>query len=307
MRKRYKESQRRNILSYTFFFNRLKTLAKSVFIWDTTDFPLLESTKIEEFLFNYDRIAIFENDGGVMSMLPYSSYSILNAYGLPERLRIYSPFMGFSTDRTYDQVALLEDLNNDTGLSMCEICEYFATKLYAIDRAIDVNLNNQKTPLFITAKDEATKLALKNMFMRIEGFENAIAVNDSFDPTSIIVYPINAPYLSDKLNEMKREIWVDALTCLGIPSQNDKRERMLVDEVVQNLGEHVFNVYTRLLTRLETVDHAKHVFGSKVENLTVRYNDKILENVGFLDLFDRKGGVQVGYSDTTDNRRDGEQ
>ena len=307
MRKRYKESQRRNTLSYTFFFNRLKTLAKSVFIWDTTDFPLLESTKIEEFLFNYDRLAIFENDGGDMSMLPYSSYSILNAYGLPEQVRIYSPYMGFSTDRTYDQVALLEELNNDTGLSMCEICEYFATKLYAIDRAIDVNLNNQKTPVFITAKDEATKLALKNMFMHIEGFENAVAVNDSFDPTSITVYPINAPYLADKLNEMKRETWVDALTCLGIPSQNDKRERMVVDEVVQNLGEHVFNVYTRLLTRLEAVDHAKHVFGSKVENLTVRYNDKILENVGFLDLFDRKGGVQLGDGDTTDNRRDDEQ
>lgn len=293
MRKRYKESQRRNILSYTFFFNRLKTLAKTVFIWDTTDFPILESTKIEEFLFNYNKIAIFENDVGEMSMLPFASYSHLNVYGLPENLRIFSPFTGFSIDRKYEEVALLEDLNNDSGLTMCEVCEYFATKLYAIDRAIDVNISNQKTPVFITAKDESTKLALKNMFMRIEGFEDAVAINDNYDPNSIMIYPINAPYISDKLNEMKEQVWIDALTCLGIPSQNDKRERMIVDEVLQNLGEHVFNVYTRLLPRMEAVEHAKDVFGDKVKNLTVKYNDKILENVGFLDLFDRRGDTKL--------------
>ena len=55
----------------------------------------------------------------------------------------------------------------------------FAQKLYNVSRAIDVNINAQKTPLMIVC-DEKQKLTMKNVYMQYEGNEPFIFANKLF-------------------------------------------------------------------------------------------------------------------------------
>lgn len=62
---------------------------------------------------------------------------------------------------------------------------------------------------------------------------------DSIDTTS--------PYVAGDLQILKRQIWNEALTYLGIENSNtEKKERLVTDEINSNLGGVEAQRYTRL-------------------------------------------------------------
>lgn len=267
--------------SYNYYYNRLKSIALVTYIYDFKgSVPMLQSSDLEKMLLNYVDIAMFQTDAGDIAFLPYTVENIRTIYGYPQFVNIYSPYTSFKTRRSYDEVALLHD--NITGYRTYNIVKYFAMSLYIIDRTIDVNLFNQKTPVIITAHDEAQKLALKNMWMELSGFQPAIAVNEAYSPDSIQVLPINAPYIADQLNDLRESKWKQALSALGIPSTEGKKERALTGELTQNIGEHVFSAYCRYIPRQEGIERGNELFGTNIE---FKYNDIVLDDSGFNNLF----------------------
>lgn len=271
--------QNGNALSY--YRNRLRDLALVRYVYDFGDsVPLLESSRLNLMLYNYKELAIARADSGDLVILPYTLTDIKTIYGYPSHVRIYSPYTTFHIERDYEEIALIRD--NISSYSTASIVEYFATSLYIIDRTISVNLYNQKTPVLIVAENDAQKLAVKKMFKEISDFEPAIAATSDFTGNNMQVLPVNAPFLSDKLYDIKLRIWKEALSALGIPSTEGKKERSITGELVQNIGEHVFSAYTSYLVLKEGFDRANRLFGT---NLTVKYNDTILEDSGFDNLF----------------------
>ena len=71
---------------------------------------------------------------------------------------------------------------------------------------------------------------------------------------------------NDKLNELKREIWSEALTFLGINNVNvNKKERLITNEVENNQGSIVSSRFSRLEQRRQAVKRINKMFGLNIE------------------------------------------
>ena len=82
---------------------------------------------------------------------------------------------------------------------------------------------------------------------------------------SLKVLKTDAPYIGDKLSDLKARIWNEALTYLGISNTNMiKKERMLRDEVIRNLGGTIASRYSRLEARRQACKQINEMFGLNI-------------------------------------------
>ena len=154
-----------------------------------------------------------------------------------------------------------------------------------------INVNAQKTPLMVLA-DEKQMLTLKNLYMKYDGNQPFIFGNkNDLNPNSIQAMATGAPYVSDKLYELKQNIWNEALTFLGVPNvQVTKKERMITDEVNRGLGGVFASRYSGLLSRQQACNQINAMFGL---NLSVEYrNESETDNVKTdnIEHADQNGG-----------------
>ena len=73
-------------------------------------------------------------------------------------------------------------------------------------------------------------LTLKNLYMKYDGNQPFIfGDRNDLNPNSIQALVTGAPYVADKLYELKQNIWNEVLTFLGVPNvQMNKKERLYV-------------------------------------------------------------------------------
>jgi len=82
---------------------------------------------------------------------------------------------------------------------------------------------------------------------------------------SLNVLDITAPFVADKLADLKHDIWNDALSFLGIDNANtDKRERLVKDEVNANNSFVDFNALYMLQAREIACKEINVMFGCNV-------------------------------------------
>lgn len=259
-----------NNRTYIQYYNRLTELAISMFEWhnlpDSVDARFLEMC-----LFG-DGMAVFFED----EVLGYLAIQCmvggeLNVYRIPNERRAYAT-NGYNRALTSENSVIIYNNYLHTN-SMLDI-EMFSKRLYNLDRAIDVNANAQKTPVLIQC-DETQRLTMKNLYKQYEGNEPFIFGNKGLDTNGLKVLQTGAPYVADKLYELKTELWNEALTYLGISNVNTiKKERLISDEVTRNLGGTVASRYSRLNSRQEACKQINNMFGL---NIWVDYRDDYQE------------------------------
>ena len=133
-----------------------------------------------------------------------------------------------------------------------------------MDRAIDVNANAQKTPILILC-DEKQRLTMLNLYKQYDGNEPVIFGDKNLNAKGVTVLQTGAPYVADRLYELKTQLWNEALTYLGISSINSqKKERMITDEVTRNLGATIASRYSRLQSRREACKKINAMFGLNI-------------------------------------------
>lgn len=260
MRKRkthFLESAELNNRTYWQYYNRLTELAMSTFEWKNVP-DSIDKRFLEMSLFS-DGYAIFFKDEvlgflGLQCMLGGK----LNVYRIPMERTAYST-NGYQKRLTEkDSVIVYNNLIRTNSLLDVEM---FATRLYNIDRTIDVNVNAQKTPILIQC-DEKQRLTFKNLFKEYDGNAPVIYGSKGIDTKGITVLKTDAPYQADKLQELKVQIWNEALTYLGISNINiQKKERMVTDEVIRNQGGTIASRYSRLEARREACEMINNMFG----------------------------------------------
>ena len=100
------------------------------------------------------------------------------------------------------------------------------------------------------------------MYQQWDGNEPAIFGTKDLDLKALQCLRTDAPYVADKLYQLKTEIWNEALTYLGISNINyQKKERMISDEVLRNQGGTIASRYSRLEARREAVEQINKMFG----------------------------------------------
>lgn len=246
-----------NNATFRQYYNRLVELSISMFEWknlpDTIDPRFLELT-----LFTDGQAVFFEDE--VMGFLCLQNMlgGQFDVYRIPVDRRAYA-VNGYQKrlDNTDSVIIWNNYLHTNSMLDV----QMFAKRLYNLDRAIDVNANAQKTPILLLC-DESERLSLENIYMQYDGNMPVIKAQKSLNPNAFTVLNTDAPYVADKLYQLKTQIWNEALTYLGISNINiTKKERLITDEVTRNQGGTIASRYSRLQSRREACKKINEMFG----------------------------------------------
>nr|DAO26661.1 MAG TPA: upper collar protein [Caudoviricetes sp.] len=255
------ESALLNNRTFLQYYNRLTELAICMYEW--RNLPSTIDERFLELALYSDGMAVFFRD----EVLGYLALQVmiggeLDVYRVP-LLRTAYATNGYNMPLNATNSVIIFNNNLRTN-SMLDV-EMYARRLYEIERTIDVNVKGQKTPTLIKC-NENQRLTLKNLYMKYDGNEPFIFGERDLDPESIKVLQTGAPYVADKLNILKRQIWNEALTYLGIDNANtEKKERLISDEVTSNLGGVAAQRFTRLNARRKAAKQINEMFGLNIE------------------------------------------
>lgn len=251
------ESAYMNNRTYMQYYNRLTELALSMFEWKNLP-KTVDQRFLEMCLFSDGMCVFFEDEVLGYLGLRCMIGGKLNVYQIPTDRRAYAT-NGYQKelDGTNSVIIFNNYLHTNSMLDV----EMFSKRLYNLDRAIDVNANAQKTPVLIQC-DESQRLTMKNLYKQYEGNEPFIFGSKGLDANGLKVLQTGAPYVADKLYDLKTQIWNEALTYLGISNVNVvKKERMISDEVTRNQGGTVASRYSRLESRRQACKQINEMFG----------------------------------------------
>lgn len=264
----FDESVLGNTATYGQYLRVLSELSVSMFEWrnvpDSIDVRYLEMQLFLTGLVVWFKDEELENQPQLcLSCLPAGNF---NVYGYPTRRTAYSRYNGYNkTLSNSDSVIIYNSLLRTPSVSDCMI---YAKRLHNLDRIIDVNANAQKTPILVRAT-EKQKLSLLNVYKEYDGNSPVIFGDIDLDPTALRAVTTNAPFVADKIYELKTQYWNEALTRLGISNINtQKKERLITDEVTRNQGGVVASRYSRLESRRTAANKINQLFGT---NITVEY------------------------------------
>lgn len=269
-----------NNQTYLHYLNLLKEIAISRFKWnglpDSVDTRFLEMTTFEK---TYS--LCFADEVLGLLVLPCTLGGKLDVYNIPIRRRAYSN-QGYQKRRTNKNSVIIFD--NLLHESIMDSLRLFAYRLYKADRVIDTNVNAQKTPLLITC-DESEKLTFINLYKNYDGNAPVTFGYKGIKPDSIKAITTQAPFVSDKVYELKVKIWNEALTFLGISNVSyNKKERMVSDEVVRNQGGTLIARTTALRSRQIAADQINKMFGKIFDfECSVEFYEEDLNVSKYLD------------------------
>lgn len=280
--KQFWESAKLNNASFIQYYNRLTELSVCMFDWinlpDSVDPRFLELALFTDgkAVFFYDEVM------GYLGLRTMTNGS-WDVYNVPKYRRAYAT-NGYQQE--LDDTNSVIIFNNMLRTNSMLDVEMFARRLYNLDRAIDVNANAQKTPILIQC-DESQRLTMENLYMQYDGNRPFIMGDRGLNATALKVLKTDAPFVADKLYQLKTQIWNEALTYLGISNTNiTKKERMVTDEVVRNMGGIIASRYSRLEARRRACDEINKMFGL---DIWVEYRDDFREMDDELVITDETG------------------
>lgn len=260
-RTEFDESASMNNKTYGQYLFRLTELSMSMFEWvnvpETVDIRFLELT-----LFG-DGKAVFFNDETLGYLALKTTISGKpDVYNIPIKRRAYA-VNGYQ--RNLDNTNSVIIYNNLIHTNSMLDVRQFAKRLYEIDRIIDVNVRAQKTPVLLQGTEQQ-RLTLLNLYQKYDGNAPMIFGDKNLDINGLKSLKTDAPYIADKLYALKTQIWNEALTYLGISNTNvQKKERMISDEVMRNMGGVIASRYSRLESRRTACKQINEMFGLDIE------------------------------------------
>lgn len=267
----FSESAMRNNGTYGFYLEKLTELAISMFEWKNLP-EGIDPRFLELTLFSDGQAVWFKDD----ELDQYLALQViingkLDVYRVPIRRRAFA-VNGYQ--RQLDNKDSVIIYNNYLRTNSYAMCVMYAKKLYNLDRIIDVNANAQKTPVLLRA-DETQRMTVLNAYKDWDGNQPVIYGDKALDPNMLSVLRTDAPYISDKIYQLKTQYWNEALTHLGISNLSiQKKERLVSDEVVRSQGGTIASRYSRLEARREACNKINNMFGL---DIWVDYRDDFRE------------------------------
>lgn len=267
-----------NDTTFTDYYLRLSLLAKSVFEWCNLPNNISEKW-IESYLYSFGDCVFFEDKTLGLMVAKVNQNGMVNAYDEPTRI------IPIATNYTYEGEDLINGencvviYNNDLRLPTARTLKLYAYRLAEVQRTSDVNIHAQKTPCLLTGNDKSI-LSLKQIYKKWEGNEPVIYYDKNGFEQPISVLRTEAPIVFDKLRLEKNQIWNEAMTYLGINNANqDKRERLVDDEVQANNEQIQLSAYVFLKNREEACERINKMFNLDISVKAREFNE-IQKKVG---------------------------
>lgn len=220
-----------NTMTFNDYLNRLQLLARSVFKWKLP--KGMEERFVERILYEEGKCVFYNDENLGLVVAKVAESGPLNHYDNPTWVRPYAT--GFELDGkniNYDDCVIIR--NNDMMLPTHETILLYAMRLTEITRSMDVNVNAQKTPILIQCTDKQL-YTLKQVYEQYTGNEPVIYGDNQIDLNGINCIKTDAPFVADKLCDLKDRVWNECMTFLGLNNANtQKKERLITDEANAN-------------------------------------------------------------------------
>lgn len=242
------------------YYQRLTELSISMFEWqnlpDTVDARFLELA-----LFGEGMAVFFEDEELGYLCLRCMIGPGLNVYQIPIQRRAFA-MNGYHKELNIDNSVII--FNNLMHTNSVNDVEIFSERLAELDQAIDVNTRAQKTPLLIRCS-ERQRLTLANLYDQYDGNRPVIFGDDDLSSQPISAISTGAPYVAGELYMIKTQYWNESLTYLGISNMNvQKKERLIRDEVMRQVGGTIASRYSRLEARRQACEQINKMFGLNI-------------------------------------------
>ena len=269
---KFEDSMLVNDATFVDYLNRFKRIALSMFEWVN-----LPSSMNEEFL---EKCLYYTGQATLLKTEKYGfintkscNSGYLNIYNNPTQLNCFS-YNFHENRKLYSGLNPLVDKeqqqkeccvlvkNNYDKLPTAGSMELFAWRLYLAQRTCDVNISSQRFPVMVVG-DEKQRLMLENLYSQYDGnqpfiFGNKNQLNDDL----LKAVRTDAPYVTDKITDYKKEIWNEALTYLGINNISiSKKERLTENESSENNELVNLNLQAMLVPRMKACREFNELFG----------------------------------------------
>lgn len=262
-----------NDQTYLSYMWRLYDLAVSVFEWKNLPAGINERMVERWLLANGMCLFVYDeeikNDPEQRSPEGYAMLRMVmngafDIYNIPKERTAYTVDPNHATMR-FDITNSVICFNDNLGIPTFLQLDLYAKMLWQCDRTVYTNIAMQKTPRVVRCS-EKQRMSLQNLFAQVNGFKDLVWADEALDLSGVEVLDTTAPYVADQIQIVKHQIWNEALTYLGIENTNtDKKERMVSDEVLSNMGDVEAQRFTRLNSRKQFCEEVNEMFGLDID------------------------------------------
>lgn len=269
MGKRNVRTQISNIKTVDMYKKQMISLACNVFNFKNllSVAPFMDLSYVNRELVHKGSIAFFNDEYLGLLALPYVNMGRLDLYGRPIDIQVIGK-NGYTRQLKYGEYVIMYD-NMMRYPLIFDILQY-SERIASIQRTIDINISQQRTPRIWKTKTENLK-TIQDVMDGIDANNEAIVTYDTLEleDTSAVIAP--APFVSDKLSEQKDKLWNEFLRLIGIANTSfQKKERNIQDEVFISQAGTIASRYTRFEARYEAITKINEKWGY---NLEVEYYD----------------------------------
>lgn len=267
----FEDAQLLNNATYYDYLSRMKKIATSMFEW--VNLPSSMNARYLELCLYYKGMAalLYDDDYGFINTQAVSS-GYINIYGLPTKINCFSFSYNEQRELYVPNANTLKNkecilvMNTYDATPTCSTIELFAKRLAEAQRAADVNINAQKTPLLLLA-DKTQELTIRNVYAQIDGNVPAIVGDKKLlSDETIRSIKTEAPFVAKDIREYMTGIWNDFLSFIGITNIDEKRERLVEKEAGKNNELVNMNMQSYLIPRKQACKEFNEKFGLTGEN-----------------------------------------
>ena len=253
-------AQMANNMTFSYYYYKLMLIARALFDWE--DLPNnMDERWIEKYLFTSGKCIFFNDPTMGFMVAGLAQQGSINCYGDPTSVYPVAENFVYSGPKLVNGENCYVIRNNDLMLPNFPIVRHYAFKLTNIDRAIDTNIEAQKTPIIVRCSDKQ-RLSLKNAINQRRDNEPVIWTTDQANLSDMVsTLDLNAPAVFKDLQTQKHMILNEVFTDFGINNANmDKRERMVANEVEANNEQVKASEDVLLKVREEACKNINRIF-----------------------------------------------
>lgn len=268
MKKRLVNSQLSNFKTYQMYLRQLLTLAENVFEFDGLP-EFIDVSYLNKELLRKGSIAFFKDEVMGLIALPYNNIGTLDVYGRPQTIQVIAR-NGYTRKLSKGEFVIMYDNNGRYPLFL-DILQN-AERIALCKRVIDINIAQQRTPrIWLTNSDK--KRSVEDLINQIDGNVERVLAYDNINIDDLQAVCEPAPYVADKIDMHLDKEWAEFFRLIGIANiVEQKKERMIQDEMTASLGGTIASRYSRFEPRQRAIKEINEKFDVDIK---VRYYDGI--------------------------------
>lgn len=255
---------------YNYYINYLYEKLIRIFKYDNLP-PTIPRDALENYILSNGYGGVTNNPTYGLVAVPCTKYGV-GLYPNYEPLAQYCTPLMQGTNLTIGKDIIVIK-NNSYQLSCDSIVKRYARMLADFDATENIIISNMRMQVLPSFDNEESAESYKAVMVA-----NRLGQVDSVIDKSFLQKGTFTPYAqgasTTKINDVvsaRNEVLRTFLAEIGITSANDKRERMVVDEVNVNSQMLLFNVADMLECRQKAVEQINALYGT---NITVDLSDE---------------------------------